>query len=567
VRISRLKFPGIIILLLILLVAGCAKIEAPPGGPVDKTAPSIIATIPAGDSVNVSRDRKISVTFSESVDKKTAQEAVFVSPRLSGDIEYRWRGHTMDMILPDSFASNVTYIVNIGSNVSDWRNNKMAESYQFAFSTGSIISKGRISGTVFMGSKPLAGGTVGLYDSAFIPSITRIDSTYPIFLTQSGATGEYVLDYVPQGKYFIFAFEDKNKNHLFNYPAEMYGLPDRMARVGDTTVSPSINFFTIKSDTSSISILSTILMSDHLIKVRFSKPIPGDKISGNLDRIFLVPSDSNNVSRNPAAVIEREIDTTSNYSFYFDSLGDGQYQIRIDTSVLSFQNASPAYLEGGQFAVKMEPDSSRPGIMMVSHDKIAVFPEDSAVLISFSEPINRSVNIDSMLAIMSSDSSRNAFAYDWRDALRLNLFINGLQWGNQYKIEINQRLLQDLSGNNAGDSMKIYSFRTYNQDSLGGVSGLVKFEGDFDTTGLPYLEFNPVGEKRTFLRIIPDKQFNFQLPPGKYILSGFLDRNNNGKHDIGRLAPLSLAETFAVFPDTVRVRSRFEMTGIEFIFK
>ena len=66
---------------------------------------------------------------------------------------------------------------------------------------------------------------------------------------------------------------------------------------------------------------------------------------------------------------------------------------------------------------------------------------------------------------------------------------------------------------------------------------------------------------------IDNNHFNFSLPRGKYLISGFIDKNRNGFYDSGSIIPLKLAETFAMGKDTVRVRARFETTGLIFEFK
>ena len=113
-----------IVLIISILYVSCAKIEPPPGGPIDKTGPSIISTIPAAGATGAPKDNKIAITFSESVDHRLAEAAIFISPCTHDNIDYRWKGKTLNIVLPDSFADSATYVVSIGTGVSDLRNNK-----------------------------------------------------------------------------------------------------------------------------------------------------------------------------------------------------------------------------------------------------------------------------------------------------------------------------------------------------------------------------------------------------------------------------------------------------------
>ncbi len=127
--------------------------------------------------------------------------------------------------------------------------------------------------------------------------------------------------------------------------------------------------------------------------------------------------------------------------------------------------------------------------------------------------------------------------------------------------------MSDLSGNLLADSIITYSFSVHSKDSLGKISGSISYGTNVDSSGMPYLEIKDVRGKSITSGMFPDKDFSFELPPGQYFLNGYLDRNLNGTHDLGSYRPLKLAETFARYPDTIRVRYRFETAGIEFEFK
>jgi len=550
-----------------LIFIHCARIEPPPGGPIDKTAPTILASVPSADSVNVARGDRISIAFSENIDRASAQTAVFISPRPSGKIKYKWDGKILNLLLPQTMADSTTYVVSIGSAVTDLRGNKMEKSHVFAFSTGGPISRGEIDGIIYQQAKPAAGMTVGLFDSASIEKIGRSDSLYPPFLTQSGKNGEYALQYLPRGGYFAFAFDDRNKNQFFDYPQEAYGLPDRMTRI-DTGLAPrNINFNLLKDDTSTISIISVSITADQLLKVRLSRAISAEIIHSNLDKMFLMLEDPTSKDINPVAILEKETDTTSVLNFYFPSLADGRYHIRIEKEIFNQRNDSSSFIESTAFDIKSEPDRNRPTITSVSYSGKIVFPADSVIGIQFSEPVNRQTFSDSAISIRSSDSTLLPAGWRWTDDLRLSLHVAGMEWGKVYQMKIDERLISDMAGNQAGDSIRTYIFKTYSQDSLGSVSGTVAINSDIDTAGIPHLKFKSVTDNKAFTFSIMGKHFNFQLPSGKYILNGFIDRDANGRQDFGSLFPLKLAETGAVYPDTVRIRSHFESAGIEFIFK
>ena len=76
-----------VIYLLFVLILGCAKPMAPPGGPVDRTPPEIISSTPASGSIGISIDPSIVIEFSEVIDAKSVEKALFKPLQIT---EYRW---------------------------------------------------------------------------------------------------------------------------------------------------------------------------------------------------------------------------------------------------------------------------------------------------------------------------------------------------------------------------------------------------------------------------------------------------------------------------------------------
>ena len=58
-------------------------------------------------------------------------------------------------------------------------------------------------------------------------------------------------------------------------------------------------------------------------------------------------------------------------------------------------------------------------------------------------------------------------------------------------------------------------------------------------------------------------QYEFYwVMPGEYIITAFLDKDNNGEWSPGGLTPYIPAEPFAVYPEEVTIRSGIENMGI-----
>ena len=101
--------------LMLCLCCACAKVGPPQGGPVDDTPPQILSHSPDIDQLNVSLERFVEIVFSEQMDHRRTEEAIFVSP---GDpLGFRWRGRTLRIEL--GLRPERTYVVTVGTGARD----------------------------------------------------------------------------------------------------------------------------------------------------------------------------------------------------------------------------------------------------------------------------------------------------------------------------------------------------------------------------------------------------------------------------------------------------------------
>jgi len=545
-----------------LIFLNCAKVMPPPGGPEDKTGPNIMGTYPPANAVNVPSDNKISIQFSERVDKKKVSGAIFISPRFDQELKYKWNKNNLIVQLPDSFASNVTYVINIGSDISDIHNNKMDNSYSFAFSTGKNISSGKIKGTVYKDGKAASGITIGLYEFNIPNNTIVFDSIYSPYMTVSGKSGEYALDYLPDGDYFILAFDDKNRNQLFNFPKENFGVSDRAISIPAQNKYESVNLHLIQEDTSEVSALSLALTPNNLVKIRLSHPVKPEEIRDNISHFFLIPQNESKTAITPVSVKERGNKELSTYNFFFKGIESDSYRLKIP-EVISGGSKLANDMGSSLYSLELNEDDVPPEIESFSHENAQTYPLDSVLTFIFSEPINRAGLTDESIKIADENGTNFRAEMDWSDDFSLKIPVPGLGWGNEYNVIVKEADIIDYAGNLLGDSLIQYSFSIYNHDSLGSVSGKVEISPYLDTAGLVYLTFSRDG-KEILHRPVTGNSFNFELPPGKYVLDGFIDKNVNGVQDFGGLFPFRYSETSAHYPDTIRVRARFETSGIEF---
>ncbi len=549
---------GIALIAVALLSLNCAKIAAPPGGPEDKSGPQILSSLPATNSTKILKDNKLIVEFSESVNKESVENSVFVSPRMEGELDFKWNKNILTIIFPDSFYNDITYVVNLGSNISDLHRNKMDSTNSIAFTTGEKLNRGRLQGKIIKSGKAASGITAALYEYFLPDSLDKIDSLLPSYLIQSGKDGKYDFNYLPVGEYFLLAFEDKNKNGLPNIYKESHGVSDRIAVVSEDEfdINQHILFMT-ELDSSSLAIISTVYDNNGLIKVRFNRTINMAPVVAGLDKIYLLDSTGNKLRT--ISLKEDDTVSTNNVYLYFGELSIGKYQLTVDTGLLATEGQR-AELKSPEFKIEKLTDNSAPTINYISHEKNRrIYPDDNVIKLVFSEPVEFSLE-PTPFELIRSDSDTYQFSINRPDPFRANLEIENLLWNEQLTLSINQQLITDNSGNILGDSTVQYKFRTFNEDSLGSVTGNISIDTASGT--IPYLEFRNSKGKVIVSERMENTEFEFSVPPDKYLLGGFLDRNNNGRFDAGSLVPFIYSEKRFSYPDTVRVRARFESAGV-----
>jgi hypothetical protein len=156
-------------------VAACAQPGIPPGGPVDKDAPVLMAVSPDTGSLNV-RTRSVVLRFDEVVNERstpvvasagsgrtalggssgfgggqsgsTLGSLVLVSPG-DGRERVTWRRTAIEIEPRGGFRPNTTYRVTLLPGLADLRGNVLSEAVDVVFSTGATRTTGEVSGVIF----------------------------------------------------------------------------------------------------------------------------------------------------------------------------------------------------------------------------------------------------------------------------------------------------------------------------------------------------------------------------------------------------------------------------------
>ncbi|MFQ5499022.1 MAG: Ig-like domain-containing protein [Candidatus Zixiibacteriota bacterium] len=550
-----------LVLLVCSTIINCAKVEPPPGGPQDRFAPFLTGSDPIAGAINVPLDYSIALQFSEHIVRPASGKAIYISPRLPSDPKVRWKANQITVEPGEPLRPDQTYLVSVSSSVADLRGNKLDSTSVIAFSTGSTIDSGRVSGRVFAGDAPRGGMFVGLFSYGLIHDSTGYDSLFPEYVTQSTAEGRFSFQFLPRRRYQLIAFEDKDGDEHFNPTADQFGLADRPILLDRDSLMENLSLSARRQDTLVPEIISAVPTGDKLVRVRFSRPLSLYSLVQKPSHAVLLDASDTNIVYPAAGLLEADKGEASSVHFYLPPVPPGEYRLEID------YEAGREPLRFATLLITDTPDENPPSIASFTPDRKPRFVDDIELLLTFSEPLDTMAVGEATAVLLQDQTTQIDLTLHWLDLFRLRLEPSQLVAGSRYRLDLAEFDLIDLAGNKLGDSLTTYRFFTLDSDSLGSVSG--RIETDIaGTEGNPVvLSFKKLGNQQEFALPVHGRRFTIDLPGGRYLLSGFIDRNFDGRRSLGSIYPFQLSETVGSYPDTIAVRARFETSDIVMEFK
>lgn len=193
-----------------LLLAACASIGRPDGGPRDTEPPVVLRSTPSQGEKNV-KSQKISIYFNENVQLDNPGSKIAISPAQIQQPSISFNGKHVSIELKDSLIPNTTYTIDFSDAISDLNEGNALEGYSLAFSTGEEIDSLSISGMVLQADnlEPAQGMLVGVYTSDADSAITtlRFDR-----ITRTNQLGQFSVRNLAAGTYQLFAINDINND-------------------------------------------------------------------------------------------------------------------------------------------------------------------------------------------------------------------------------------------------------------------------------------------------------------------------------------------------------------------
>ena len=503
----------------------------PPGGPLDKTPPRVVNTVPADDSVRVGLDTPIRIRFSERMDRRSVERALFISPQGAEEFDFKWRGDVLEVRLSNGLQADRTYLITVGQESADEWRNRLRSSYSFGFATGDRLNRGELNGRVLKSKEERGQVFVWAYD---LSVVTAPDpgSDRPTYVTQPDEMGDFVLPRLGSGDYRIFAFGDQNNDRTYS-SGDLLALPpgdvaltdEGRVRLGDLKLAVR--------DTSAPALVAARTPDQQHVLMRFDEPVCvlGVEIFGlSVLEIYQDPADSSGVG------LVTEPQTRG-----------AKYKARVDVADRwGNRDATDVMVRGDGTRDRRAPEVLvRAPVENAEH----VLPT-AVIRMLFSDAMRVDAVSDFWVASDSTVVPKGHF--EWVAPNHL-VFTPDSLWtsGEMVRLIGNRERLLDIGGNVLSEPIS-FVFSVMDTAALGHISG---------TTSSPDMVIWVEGLTHDFFReqVLQDTTFSLtNLLPGAYRISGFLDRDRNGQWMSGQVHPFVPAEPLIVQADTVEVRARWE---------
>ncbi|MEQ1584232.1 MAG: Ig-like domain-containing protein [Cyclobacteriaceae bacterium] len=507
-----MKLRSFISFIIIICLLRCASQTTPTGGPQDKIPPELTESNPANGQKNF-KGKVIELTFNEDVKLKDPKEEILITPSPGKNIKYTAKRNKATIEPENPWIDSTTYSLTFREGIQDITEGNPAENLRLAFSTGESIDSLQINGhisTVFSEAIP-EKITVALYQS----DTFNIFNHSPTYFTKSNKKGTFSIQNLKAGNYYVYAFEDKNKNLKIESKTEQFGYIAKPINLPGNT--DSLNISLIRVDARPLTVTS-IRYTDKTTRVRFNKSIDSLKIEGVEKRNAIYSFD----------------DTRSEVIFYQSFDSKDSIKIRMMTQDSVYQSLDTTfYLKYSE--TKMAKESFSLKELTYGYD---LSTKQLKHRLSFNKPISQ-VNYDSLYIKMDSLTTINLN--------KQNITIDTLYHSISFVTRLEAKV-------DSSKQAKVKPFRPYlrygkgtfvsiDEDSSKAISKNIVFLSEEDTgliTGkietkeknyevqLLYTD-NTIAQK---LRNPKDLNLKF-VEAGDYKLLVIIDSNGNGKWDPG----------------------------------
>jgi hypothetical protein len=230
----------IYIISLLYILSSCAQFVPPTGGETDKIGPKLLSSFPENKTINY-KGKTVELTFDEYVEIAALKQELVISPIVEGNFTVKQKDKTIKLNFEKPFKDSTTYTLNFRSGIKDLNERNPSKNLKLVFSTFSKIDSLSLNGKIsdIQTKKYLNDITVGLYKQDTLP----IQKKKPDYFIKTDSSGNYLFENIKDGKYFLFAFSDKNLNLIYDQKNETTGFYPDTINLNKNTTLPDVEVY------------------------------------------------------------------------------------------------------------------------------------------------------------------------------------------------------------------------------------------------------------------------------------------------------------------------------------
>ncbi len=538
----------------------CANMQPPTGGPRDLAPPHVIATEPKNGSVNI-QPKTITLEFDKYVDKRTVQDALFISPALHGKPKFDWSGTTLEITLPDSLRKNTTYNFSFGTDVADLREHvHFSQPFNFTFSTGPYLDTAIITGVAYC--KEPAGTFIFAYSLAQRnPDTLNPTHTKPDYLAAVGKDSTYIIPALPDGMFRLVAVHDEQRNMVYDVGTDGYAAAMTSADIDSNhRILHNVNFNLARpEDTIAPQIVAVSELFSNKILATTSEPL--DSTSILPARFAIVDSATSHPLPVRSAVPSSK---KIGVEIYTDSMPPNTTYI-VNGDSLRDRAGNIMKRDTLRFVSFAKSDTLPPLMTYPFHDS-TMDVDDSVLRFSADKPLHKKLTQD---GIYLFDSTRKSLPlqFSWLNDAALVARPDTFMSNAWYTLVLEQQKFEDIYGKHGKDSVIRIRFRTFDERNKGTIRGVINDSGN--ASNAPYVITMTNGKTKASMQFTLQGRGPFTLPhipDGTYTIEAFRDDHHTGKYYSGKVFPYTFAEPYFLYPQPVRVRARWTVEGVTISF-
>ena len=227
-------------LLLLVVMASCAKRGSITGGLKDSLAPELKMSFPENFSTNF-KGNTIKLVFDENVKLKDLNKQLVISPPMKYEpiVSPTSATKILSIKIKDTLKANTTYSFNFGQSIADNNEGNPLNQFKYVFSTGDYIDSlalgGRIKDAYNLEVEPFVSVMLYEINDKYTDSVVYKEN--PRYITNTlDSLKTFRLENLKAGKYLLVALKDQNKNNKFDAKKEKIGFIKHFITVPNDTV-------------------------------------------------------------------------------------------------------------------------------------------------------------------------------------------------------------------------------------------------------------------------------------------------------------------------------------------